>query len=169
MKATALQYMLGTLLFLFCLPARAASGTVSGTFKLWNINGNYCTGSCSGANYPSSQNDSAQPAKNVKVFVWNDTSGLLGQGTTNNNGAYTVAWNFVGSLPQPQQTYVYWAPNHKDGRFFINNAAGAYPWWRTDYFTAQNGSAFSIGTFTAGSNAASADPWANTYWAAELL
>jgi len=173
-----LARIIGALLALFILSgvsdAFAGSGVVRGRFRTWNKNGNYCpTGrDCTGSVYTQSQYDNNQPIRNVKVWVYNDTVGApLGEGVTDDNGYYTIAWSYPGSIPNASQTYVYWAADHKENRFFIHYSNGTYPWWATATFTPQNGttagSPQQLGTTNHGSSAAP-DLFANAYFGAEM-
>ncbi|AKI99243.1 hypothetical protein ATI61_106618 [Archangium gephyra] len=153
---------------------QAASGYVRGRMQFWQNQGNYCpnTRDCTGAVYTQAQFQTYQPVRNARVYVWSDqANAVIGQGATDLNGDYTISWYYAGTTP-PTGVYVYWVPDHKDGRFYIRYSNGTYRWYPTGYFTLLNGttstSPQNIGTAAWGSSSY-ADEWANTYDGAELM
>jgi len=148
--------------------ARAADGVVSGNWRFWNQNGNYCpTGNaCVGARYPQSVYNSWQPVSNGTVWILDSGGSLLGAGSTDTAGNYRVAW----SRPTfPAQIQVIILPFQKDTRFFfantagqwINNTSGNLTTAVSSSTNPQNIGVRSIGTQTA------PDWFYNAYWAAE--
>lgn len=157
MKRAYLSLTILVLLVLIPCTAFAASGYVSGTLKFWNKQGNYCpnTRNCTGATYPQSQYDNAQPVKEVQVQVLDNTWAVLGEGTSDTSGNFKIYW-YRSTLPPSGM--ILWKARQKDSRWQIVSAStgGIYVNW-TGTFTLINGTTYSnpqnVGTFVWGSSA----------------
>ena len=104
--------------------AQAANGTASGRIMHFNRQGNFCptTRDCTGSKYPQSQWNVNRPIRDVKVYVRDDSDAIIGQGSTDGAGNFTVSWS---SPTLPAHVHVTWHGEHKDGRFVIQDANGA--------------------------------------------
>lgn len=156
--------------FLVSAPAFAFSGVVSGTFNLWNKNGNFCDPgiqNCTGSAYTKSAFDTTRPLMNAVVEIWQG-SGAIGSGVTDGSGNFKVSWS-SGTIGT--QAFVRWFSQQKDGRFVINDVNGLRMNTFSGNFTLVNGttttSPQNIGTWQGGTSA-SPQWWLNVYWAAEL-
>ncbi|PTL83442.1 hypothetical protein [Vitiosangium sp. GDMCC 1.1324] len=159
---------LGTLLG--ASPTRAASGYVRGRMQFWQYQGNYCPSyrNCQGAAYTQDQFQTYQPVRNARVYIWSDSAnGVIGQGSTDVNGDYTVSWYSPGTT-SPTGVYVYWVPDQKDGRFYLRYSNGTYRWYPTNYFTLTNATT-STSPQNIGTAAWGTDQWANAYDGAERM
>lgn len=150
-------------------PARAVTGYVTGSWQFWNQNGNYCPSNndCVGAWYTQSMYDTPLPISNGSVWIIDTSDAIIGTGSTDDNGNYTVAWS---RSTFPSQIGVVILPYHKDGRFFLADASGLLI---NDWFGFFNTAASTspsapqdVGSHTVGS---SNDPswYDNAYWAIE--
>ena len=76
-------------------PAKAVTGYVQGSWYFWNKNGNYCPSSntCAGARYTQSMYDGLLPVSNATIWVVDSSWAIIGVGSTDNDGNYTVAWS----------------------------------------------------------------------------
>lgn len=150
-------------------PAQAVTGYVTGSWSFWNKNGNYCPSAndCVGAWYTQSMYDTPLPMSNASIWVIDTSDAIIGTGTTDDNGNYTVAWS---RSTFPSQIGVLIFPYHKDGRFFLANTAGQ---WINDWFgwvnTASSTSPSApqnVGSWTVGSSN-SPSLYDNAYFAIE--
>jgi hypothetical protein len=162
--------------------AHADSGWISGTWKLYQKNGNYCPSvnpdmpgrSCTGALYLESEYETTQPLKNMHVRIHNDVKGEIGVGSTDNNGNYLIQWSYSGSLSEADRakTRVWIRPWHAGNRFRLNNSSGAYPNNWSGYFTLSLGTTQSNpqvrSTLCPGSCSSTQNHY-NAYWAAEMV
>jgi len=148
--------------------AFAESGVVTGRLKYWQANGGYCPlgNTCTGARYTWASFNHAVDFANGQVFIENDTVGIIGSGTTDTSGNFSVSWSYSGTVPNKSQTKVWWRPYHKDGRFRINTSSGSYPTF-SSYFTLTTGTK-PLGNLLWGSSLATSNRYANAYWAAEV-
>ncbi len=103
--------------------ARAESGVARGSVWHWNMQGNFCLASrnCTGAKYPQSQYNTYQPVRNVKVYVRDQNSVIIGQGTTNTSGDFLVAWFRTSA---PTGIHITWHAEHYSNRFVVYDANG---------------------------------------------
>jgi len=153
----------------FVAPAQAVTGYVTGTWSLWNKNGNYCpsTNGCAGAYFVQSGFDQLWPISNGSIWVVDSSGAIIGTGSTDDNGNYTVAWS---RSTFPSQIGVKVFPYQKEGRFWFANTAGQLiNNWFGLVNTAANTTLTSpqnVGSWYVGSSAAP-DPFYNSYWAAE--
>jgi hypothetical protein len=153
----------------FVSSAEAVTGYVSGSWYLWNKNGNYCpsTNTCTGAHYTQSMYDTWAPVSNGTIWVVDSSNAIIGTGSTDTNGNYTVSWT---RSTFPSQIGVRIFPYHKDGRFYFANTSGQLI---NNWFGLVNTSSSSspsspqnVGAWGVGSSG-SPDPYYNSYWAAE--
>jgi hypothetical protein len=112
---------------LFSSAERAAHasvfGYVSGTWKFWNKNGNYCptTNACVGSRYTQDSYNTLLPISNAAVLAVDSATGhVLGQGVTATDGTFSFSWSGVNA--NPIRVVVF--PQQKDGRFSIWNSSG---------------------------------------------
>jgi hypothetical protein len=154
--------------------AAAGAGTITGTYRIWNKNGNYCdpnpapgfVHNCTGSNYPKSQYDTLQPLKNAHVELWQG-GGAIGQGVTDDNGNFLVQWS-SSNLTTP--VWVRWFAQQKDNRFIVEDMNSLRMNNNSGSFTLINGTTVNIpqniGSWYSGSSAG--PQWyMNIYWAAE--
>jgi hypothetical protein len=114
----------------------AASGVVQGSLYFYNNQGNYCPEGrdCVGANYLEADFNVNRPVRDVKVYLLGEDGQVLGQGTTDGTGAFTLAW--VGDADGTQATLL-WRGEHKDGRFSLRTNDGESWALRTEAFELQ--------------------------------
>lgn len=136
--------------------AFAAGGTVSGTLQHFNRMGNFCPTSrdCTGAKYPQSQFNTYRPIRHVKVYVRDPAGTVLGQGTTNGSGGFSVSW-FSPTLPAT--IHVTWHAEQKDNRFTLYNADGATWYFWTYGVPPVDGGTTALGTLAWGASGAPHD------------
>lgn len=106
--------------------AHASSGVVTGTVVFFQNQGNYCpaTRDCTGANYPQSQYQTYLPLADTKIFVRRTSdNAVIGQGSTNTAGVFTIAWTDPAALGHTSG-HLLWTAEHKDGRFAVRNSVG---------------------------------------------
>lgn len=149
--------------------AHAVTGYVSGSWSLWNQNGNYCPSSntCTGSWYTQAGYDTWQPISNAIVWVVDSSDAIIGYGSTDDNGGFLVSWT---RSTFPTQIGVVILPYHKDGRFYMANSLGQ---WINNWFGLVNTASGT--TVTSPQNVGSwgvggstwPDPFYNAYWAAE--
>jgi hypothetical protein len=153
----------------FVTPANAVTGYVKGTWAFWNHNGNYCpsNNTCTGAYYTQAGFDTLLPVSNASIWVVDSSDAIIGTGSTDDDGNYTVAWS---RSTFPSQIGVKVFPTQKDGRFYFANTAGQLiNNWFGLVTTASSSSETSpqdVGYWYVGSSTAP-DPFYNAYWAAE--
>lgn len=153
----------------------AASGSVSGTYYFFNNQGNFCptTRNCTGARYVQSQYQTNMPVADAKIYVLRSSDGtIIGQGTSDASGNFTVSWydpNASGSV----QTNVVWRGEHKDNRFAIRTSSGGTWQFNNGPFTLWANQTTNIGGWVWG-NSGSPNALANLYdgarrmWAVSL-
>ena len=154
--------------------AFAADGTVTGRLQHWNRQGNFCPTSrnCTGAKYPQSQFNVARPIRHVKVYVRNESATILGQGSTDSLGNFSISWF---SPSHPGRIHITWHAEHKDNRFFVRSASGGSWYFWTGRRTAVDGGTTAFGSMTWGSAGAPHDItniydgahrtwWDSLYW-----
>jgi len=125
-------------------PAHAAYGYVRGRLLFYQNQGNFCPSwrDCSGANYHQWQFNAYNPVAQTKVYVRNASNKIIGQGATDTNGYFTMAWY---DWTAPSGARITWHAEHKDGRFVFQNPSGGQPWM-------QSSSTFTLTNYTAASN-----------------
>lgn len=153
----------------FVRSAQAVTGYVSGSWSLWNKNGDYCpsNNTCTGAYYPQSLYNTWAPVSNGAIWIVDSTGAIIGTGSADDNGNYTASWT---RSTFPTQIGVKIFPYQKDGRFYFANPAGQLiNNWFGLVNTASGTTASSpqqMGSWGVGSSTAP-DPYYNAYWAAE--
>ncbi len=169
MHRRVLSILCSLLLLLLARHAEAAvSGSVSGTFRFHQNQGNYCPSirNCTGAKYFQSQYNVPRPVKNVKVYVERASDhAVIGQGTTDSNGQFAVSW-YDPIANGSVNAELTWQAIQKDGRFAVTNAEGTANWrfWSPIVLSAGQTAA---GTPTWG-NSASPNGLANIYDGAHM-
>jgi hypothetical protein len=148
--------------------AHAATGWVTGKWKFWNVNGNYCpdAANCVGTRVPQAAFDEELNLSNAHVIVQDVSGNILGQGFTNNSGNYTLQWT---SPTSPGHIKVGVISRHS--RFVIANAAGGWPTIVSPSIATAASSASSpqnVGTRTVG-NSNAPNPYFNDFFSVELL
>jgi hypothetical protein len=135
--------------------AQIYSGVVTGTLRFYQNQGNYCptTRDCSGAQYLESEYHTYQPVRDVKVYVETSAGSLIGSGSTDENGDFTITWIQLWSYTSAAR--VYFTGAHKDNRFRFQTPSGGTHKYQTSNFTLTNGGTLDIGTRNWGS---SSDP-----------
>jgi hypothetical protein len=116
------------------VPASAADGVVKGRLRFYNNQGNYCPTDrdCTGARYLQADYNVYLPIRDVKVYAVASDGAVLGSGTTDANGNYTISW-FAWTLATSVTGSVEWYGEHKDGRFSLRNASGGrYVFWTSN-------------------------------------
>jgi hypothetical protein len=151
-------------------PALAYSGVLSGSFSTWNKNGGYCDPgltNCTGSYYSRSGFDAFQPIKNAHLEVFQGST-VIGQGSTDDNGNFSVAWN---STNVSTTVLVRWFNQHKDNRFVVNDTAGTRTSTFSGNFTLTAGTTAGSPQYIGGWHVGSSDSpdWAtNVYLLAEM-
>lgn len=132
--------------------AQIYTGQVTGTLRFYQNQGNYCpsTRDCSGAQYLESQYHTYQPVQDVKVYVETNSGQLIGSGSTDASGDFTITWVQLWSYNS--QARVYFTGAHKDNRFRFVLPSGANHKYTTSYFTLTSGGLRDIGTRNWGSS-----------------
>jgi hypothetical protein len=150
--------------------ALAATGVVSGNFKIWNKNGSFCDSAlqdCTGAAYSKSQFDNIQPYRNGRVEVWRGST-VIGQGQSDGSGNFSVTWT-SGSLTN---AFVRFFAQDKDNHFFIADTNGLRMNTNTPTFTltagTTAGSPQNVGSYADAGSSAAATWYNNLYWGAAL-
>ncbi len=156
---------ISVLLLLPLLAACDSFGTVEGNLQFFQNQGNFCPADrdCTGAKYTSAQFNTNQPITNVKVYIRRDSDNLvLGQGTTNNVGDFTVQWNLPGGEKKDVDAHLLIRYEHQDDRFTVNTEGGGL--WVTSswVFVLEHDVVHKFGVGTLG-NAASPSAIANIY------
>ena len=134
--------------------AYAASGHVTGTWKNYQNQGNYCdaeTRNCTHARYLKAEYNTYHAISDTKIYVKDQDGVVIGTGATNANGYFDIVWNRAST---PSSIRVYWQFEHKDDRFKIrgeNN--GVLAKW-TEPLVVSNGGTTSAGTLYAGTSTA---------------
>lgn len=153
-------------LLMIVLPGTASAswGYASGRLMLYNNQGNYCKADgrdCSGARYPESQYRVNMPVRDVKVYVRRSSDDvIIGQGTADASGNYTVYWYSPGSGNVSGK--VTWHGEHKDGRFALKTSSGGTWVFWTGAQTLVNASTTDFGTLVWG-NSSLPNSLANLY------
>ena len=141
-------------LTLFSTSAFSVTGVVTGTLKSFNRLGHYCDDDgrdCTGSNYNKSDFSKYQPLRDMKVVILVDGR-WAGFGTTNQFGAYQIAWSREGTW-QPSVLKLITFLQHKDGRFTVYDSdATFHQLW---------GSTTNISVGTTSTNPQSLGTW---YW-----
>jgi hypothetical protein len=109
-----------------CDPEPTSSGTVVGRLQFWNKRGLFCpnTADCSGSLYPQYQFDTMLPLRETRVLVRRASdNSIIGSGTTDSNGNFTVSWSTPGTV-SGVNAYLVWNAAHKDGRFMLTDPSG---------------------------------------------
>lgn len=149
--------------------ASAATGFVSGKWRMYNNNGNFCptAADCTGSLYPQSMFATRQPISNARVRIYDDAGTQIGSNVTDVDGNFVVQWT---RSTRPTQFRVRVFSQHSEGRFWIAQSNGQlYNVFTSLITTATSSSAGSpqnIGTKSAGSSASPSAHF-NAYWAAE--
>ncbi|HSK00511.1 MAG TPA: hypothetical protein VK932_04690 [Kofleriaceae bacterium] len=135
--------------------ASAASGTVRGTWKNYQNQGNYCdpgTRNCTSSRYLISEYHTYHPISDTKIYIKDPGGVVIGTGVTNSSGYFSIVWNRAST---PAYVRVYWQFEHKDDRFKIRNETGAgiYSKW-TEEIPVTNGSTVDVGNIYAGTSSA---------------
>lgn len=108
----------------------ASSGYLRGRLSFYQANGGYCpTGrDCTGARYLESEYLTNRPIRDAKVYLKDaGTGALLGVGVTDVNGNYILVWSSPITAPS-FSAQIYWKGEHKDLRFYLTQAGGAFLW-----------------------------------------
>ncbi len=147
--------------------ASAKSGTIKGRFVFNQHNGNYDS-STVGAKYPKSQYKTYRGVRYARLSVKRASDHkVLGNGSTDANGNFTVAWADSGS--GNATVYLQWYPEHKDGRFEIRTTSGGRWFFPAGgSFTATNGGTVDRGTLYWG-NSTTPNTLTNLYDAASKM
>lgn len=134
--------------------AHAASGHVTGTWKNYQNQGNYCdpdTRNCTSARYLKTEYHTYHAISNTKVYVKDQNGVVIGTGATNASGYFDIVWNRAST---PTSVRVYWQFEHKDDRFKIRSEGnGVLAKW-TEPVSVSNGGITSVGTLYAGTSTA---------------
>lgn len=151
-------------------------GVVTGKLQFYQKQGNYCPWwrNCTGARYPESQYQTNMPVADAKVYAFRQSDNvLIGQGTTDSSGNYSLSWYDPSGAGLGSTVYIAWQGEHKDGRFAIKAPSGANWRFYGPVVTLGHGVYTSAGTVTWG-NAGLPNPLANLYdgarrgWSASL-
>ena len=150
--------------------ANGATGVVSGSFALWNKNGNYCdpgVHDCTGTSYPKTDFDKQVPFKDARVEVWQGTK-AIGIGSSNASGNFTVSW--TSSVLTNAWVRIF--AQNKDNRWFIGDTAGLRQNTNTPTFTLTAGTTSAnpqpVGSYVDATSNTGAPWYDNVYWAAWL-
>jgi hypothetical protein len=135
--------------------ASAASGTVQGTWRNYQNQGNYCDPNgrnCTQAQYLVSEYHTYHPISDTKVYIKDPGGAVIGTGVTDASGAFSIVWN-RGSTPA--HVRVYWQFEHKDDRFKIRDetGGGVYAKWSNEILVT-NGGTVNVGNLYAGTSLA---------------
>jgi hypothetical protein len=105
--------------------AAAADGVVKGRLQFYNNQGNYCPSrrDCTGARYLEADYNVNLPIPDVKVYVVAHDGAVLGSGTTDSNGEYTIRW-FASTILNGAIGRIEWYGQHKDNRFNLRTSKG---------------------------------------------
>ncbi|MBS2020881.1 MAG: hypothetical protein JST92_00600 [Deltaproteobacteria bacterium] len=137
---------------------------MTGTIQYYNNQGNFCptTRDCSGTYYPQSEFHAYVPVRDTRVYIRRDSdSAIIGQGSTNAGGQFTISWSIPGGTGDVQANLI-WVGEHKDGRFAIRASDGSqYIFW-TMPFTLHSHGTDSVGALSWGTEN-SPNPIANVY------
>ncbi|MFM2416719.1 MAG: hypothetical protein RL385_1442, partial [Pseudomonadota bacterium] len=110
--------------------ANAASGTVSGTLRFVQNNGQYCDDTvvtCTGTKYPRSEFHQSQPVKNVIVYARRASDNVtLGWGYTDSAGQFSFSWTDNLSGTGNVSAQIIWRGEHRDNRFNLKNTSGGF-------------------------------------------
>jgi hypothetical protein len=111
--------------FLSASRANAAGGVIRGTMLFYQNQGGFCPSgrNCTGATYLQSEFNTGVKIGDIKVYVRDQNSAIIGQGTTDWAGNFTVSW-FRATMPT--SATVEWASEHKDTRYRITTPDGVY-------------------------------------------
>lgn len=134
--------------------AHAASGTVRGTWKNYQNQGNYCdpaTRDCTSARYTKAEYRTYHPISDTKIYVKDPDGAVIGAGVTNANGYFNITWNRAST---PAYVRVYWQFEHKDGRFKIRDENNLILAKWTGELDVTNGGTLDVGTLYAGTSSA---------------
>jgi hypothetical protein len=106
--------------------ARAAtSGVITGRALFYQNNGSFCPSGrdCYMSSYLWLDFNNILPIADTKVYVRGAYNTILGQGTTDRYGAYTISWYSANNDTSGRLT---WSGEHKDGRFYVRDGNGNY-------------------------------------------
>ncbi len=149
--------------------AFAASGTVSGYWRNYQNQGNYCdpnTRNCASARYLESEYNTYHPISDTKIYIKDQNGAVIGQGVTSSTGYFNITW-YRGSTPS--YVRVYWYFEHKDDRFKIRAANnGKLAKWSAPIAVSNGGSVYTgyhyAGTSSAISGLANIYDGADRMW-----
>jgi hypothetical protein len=149
--------------------AEAASGTVRGTWKNYQNQGNYCDPDgrdCTSARYLVSEYNIKHPISDTKIYIKDPDGDVIGTGVTNASGYFSIVWNRAST---PAHVRAYWHFEHKDDRFKIRSETGAgiYAKWSVP-ISVTNGGTVDAGTIDAGT-ASAISGLANIYDGADRM
>jgi hypothetical protein len=154
--------------------ANATTGTISGRLLYFENQGNFCPDTtlgrpCTGARYVESTHFNQNlGVQQTKVFVRRPAdNAILGQGTTNTTGNFTVTWTNPGT-GVPPQLQIIWVGEEMNGRFFVRNPDGSQRVFWTWEFPVTVGGNTNMGDATWGW-AGNAEPFANVYAGAHRM
>lgn len=156
---------ISALLLLPLLAACDSSGTVQGNLQFFQNQGNFCPAGrdCTGAKYTAAQFNTNQPIANVKVYIRRHSDNLvLGQGTTNNMGNFTMQWTLPEGNRRDVEAHLIIRYEHQNDRFTVNTEGGGFWISSSGSFVVEHNTVQNLGGFTAG-NAASPPAIANVY------
>ena len=134
--------------------AEAASGTVRGTWKNYQNQGNYCdpeTRNCASARYLISEYNTYHPISDTKIYLKDPDGAVIGAGVTNDNGYFSIVWNRAST---PAYVRAYWQFEHKDDRFKIRGETGGVLAKWTWEIAVTNGGIVDAGNIYAGTSTA---------------
>jgi len=150
-------------------PAYAVSGTVSGRWRFFQNQGNYCdpaVRNCTGAQYLSSEYHTYQPIANSTVYIKDPDGNTIGTGVTSDTGNFTITWSRATT---PSFIQAFWHFEHRDGRFRVRSATGGrYSIWSGQLTPVVNGTLnagdLNVGTSSSPSGLANIYDGASRMW-----
>ena len=148
--------------------AEAASGTVRGTWRNYQNQGNYCNPAgrdCTGARYVFAEYHTYHPISDTKLYVKDPDGVVIGTGVTDATGGFSIVWNRAST---PAHVRVYWQFEHKDDRFKIRGETGGVIALWTWEIDVTNGGITDAGTISAGTST-SISGLANIYDGADRM
>jgi hypothetical protein len=134
--------------------AAAASGTVRGTWKNYQNQGNYCDPNgrdCTASRYKIAEYNTYHPISDTKIYLKDQDGVVIGAGVTNSSGYFNIVWNRVST---PAHVRAYWQFEHKDDRFKIRSETGGVLAKWTGEIAVANGGISDVGDIYAGISSA---------------
>lgn len=128
-------------------------GTVSGSYNLYQNQGNFCPSSrvCTGAKYLQSQYQTYMPVADTRIYVLRASDGaILGQGSTDASGNFSVGWYDPSASSSTVAVNVVWRGEHRDGRFNLRTASGGVWQFNSPVFSVAAYQTTNIGWWTWG-------------------